>query len=186
MNFSYTEEQQLLIDSFNRFLDAEIKPIAHQYRDKYIDKELAVELQKKLIPFGIVNGFVSEADGGMGLDLVSYGLMMHDLAKASPDICITTQIMGITSKLMAGAPENIKSKYLPEMMAGDILGCVGMSEPSGGSDVASLQVKAKKAGDVYLINGEKTWISSGGYSDFILLLARFVEGDDDQGLGLIL
>ena len=55
MNFSYTEEQQLLIDSFNRFLDAEIKPIAHQYRDKYIDKELAVELQKKLIPFGIVN-----------------------------------------------------------------------------------------------------------------------------------
>ena len=152
MNFSYTEEQHLLLDSFRRFLDDEIKPIAQQYRDKYIDKELAVELQKKLIPFGIVNGFVAEADGGMGLDLVSYGLLMHELARVSPDICITTQIMGITSKLMAGAPDDIKSKYLPKMMSGDILGCVGMSEPSGGSDVASLQVKAKKINGEYLID----------------------------------
>lgn len=186
MNFSQSEEQTMLLDSFRRFLEDEIRPISNEYRDKYIPKELALDIQKKLIPFGVVNGFVAEEDGGMDLDLVTFGLLMHELARVSPDICITTQIFGIASKLMAGAPDAIKEKYLPSLMACESSTSIGMSEPNGGSDVAALQVKARKEGDFYIVNGEKTWNSSGDYSDTILLLARFIEDDEDKGLGLLL
>jgi alkylation response protein AidB-like acyl-CoA dehydrogenase len=186
MNFSHSEEQTMLLDSFRRFLEDEIRPVANEYRDKFIPKELALELQKKLLPFGVVNGFIPEGDGGMDLDLVTFGLLMHELARVSPDICITTQIFGIAAKLMAGSPVHIKEQHLANLMSCDKVTSIGMSEPSGGSDVASIKVKARKEGDHYIINGEKTWISSGGYSDSILLLARFIEEGEDEGLGLIL
>lgn len=186
MDFSYSEDQVLILDSFKRFLEDEVRPIAVEYRDKFIPKDKAREIQKKLMPFGVVNGMVPEDDGGMGLDQVTYGLLMHELARVSPDICITTQIFGITSKLMCQAPQQIKDKYLKPLMHCDQFASVAMSEPDGGSDVASIKLKAKRDGDHYILNGEKTWISSGGYSDFLFLLARVVERDGDTGLGLIL
>lgn len=186
MDFSYSEDQVLILDSFKRFLEDEIRPITNEYKDKFIPKDQARKIQKELIPFGVVNGMVPEDEGGMGLDQVTYGLLMHELARVSPDICITTQIFGITSKLMSQAPQLIKEKYQKPLMDCEQFASAAMSEPDGGSDVASIKLKAKRDGDDYVINGEKTWISSGGYSDFLFLLARVIEHDGDKGLGLIL
>ena len=186
MDFSYSEDQTILLDGFKRFLEDEIRPIADKYRDKFIAKDKALEIQKKLVPFGVVNGMVSEEDGGLDLDQVTYGLMMHELARVSPDIAITTQIYGIAVKLMAAAPNQLKDKYQKDLMACTSIASVALTEPDGGSNVAGAKLRAKKDGDHYILNGEKTWNSSGGYSDFVFVLARFIENNDDQGLGLIL
>ena len=186
MDFSLNEEQRILLDGFKRFLESDIRPIADKYRDKFIPKETALEIQKRLIPFGVVNGMVSEEDGGMDLDQVTYGLLMHELARVSPDICITTQIYGITAKLMAEAPEHLKAKHQKNLMACNTAASVGLSEPDGGSDMAGIKLRAKRDGDYFVLNGEKTWNSSGGYSDFIFVLAAFSDDDSDKGLGLIL
>ena len=186
MDFSLSEHQTILLDGFKRFLEDEIRPLADQYRDKFIPKDKALEIQRMLVPFGVVNGIVPEDDGGLGLDQVTYGLLMNELARVSPDICITTQIYGITAKLMAAAPDHLKAKYQKDLMACKTVASVGLSEPDGGSDMASIKLRAKKDGDHYTLNGEKTWNSSGGYSDFVFVLARFIDGDNDQGLGLIL
>ncbi len=186
MDFSYTEDQTILLDGFKRFLESDIRPIADQYRDKFIPKDKARDIQKSLIPFGIVNGFLPENDGGLGLDQKSYGLLMHELARVSPDICITTQIFGITSKLIAASPEHLKQRYIGDVLTCEKFASVALSEPDGGSDLASCKLKARKEGNHFIINGEKTWNSSGGYSDFLFLLARCIDGDQDQGLGLFL
>lgn len=186
MDFSFSEDQTILLDGFRRFLTDEIRPIADDYRDKFIPKDKALEIQKSLIPFGVVNGMVSEEDSGMGLDQVTYGLMMFELARSAPDICITTQIYGITAKLIASAPQHLKDKYQSDLMECETVASVGLSEPDGGSDMAGVKLRAVKDGDHYILNGEKTWNSSGGYSDFLFLLARFFDGDKDEGLGLIL
>lgn len=186
MDFSHSEDQTILLDGFKRFLEDEIRPLADQYRDKFIEKDKALEIQKSLVPFGVVNGVVPEADGGLDLDQVTYGLLMHELARVSPDICITTQIYGVTAKLMANAPDHIKGKYQKDLMDCKTVASVGLSEPDGGSDMASVKLRAKRQGDNYILNGEKTWNSSGGYSDFVFVLARFYDGDEDQGLGLII
>ena len=186
MDFSLNEEQVILLEGFKRFLESDIRPIADEYRDKFIPKDMALDIQKRLIPFGVVNGMVSESDGGMALDQVTYGLLMHELARVSPDIAVTTQIYGITTKLMSAAPKHLKAKYQRDLMDCNTAASVGLSEPDGGSDMAGVKLRAKKDGDNYILNGEKTWNSSGGYSDFIFVLANFSDGSSDQGLGLIL
>lgn len=186
MDFSLDEDQTILLDGFKQFLESNIRPIADEYRDRFIPKDKALVIQKSLIPFGVVNGMVSEDDGGMGLDQITYGLLIHELARVSPDICITTQIYGITAKLMAAAPDHLKSKYQKDLMACNTVASVGLSEPDGGSDMASIKLRANKNGNHYILNGEKTWNSSGGYSDFVFVLVRCFDGDEDQGLGLIL
>lgn len=186
MHFELRDDQTMILDSFRRYLDEQVHPVARSYRDRFLPKPEAIEVQKGLVPFGVVNGMVPESEGGMNLDQVTYGLLMHELARVAPDICITTQIFGITAKLMAVAPQHIKDKYQARLMACDLVASVGLSEPSGGSDMSSVSLRAVKQGDHYMLTGEKTWISSGGYSDMVFVLARFIEDGEDKGLGLIL
>ena len=185
MDFSLSDEQQMAVDSFRRFLDAEIRPIAEQYKDKYIPRERALEIQKSLAPFGVVNGILPESVGGMGLPGLTVGLLMHELARVSPDIAITSLIYIAAGKLLPVTPPHLLKKYRAPFINCDICGAVAMSEPDIGSDPSSIKLKAKLDGDHYVLNGEKLWISSGGYSDFLYVLAR-ASGGEKEGLALFL
>ncbi len=185
MDFSYTEEQQMAIDGFRRFLDAEIRPIATEYKDRYIPKELALEIQSKLAPYGVVTGIIPEQYGGMGLPSLTVGMLMHELARVSPDIAITTLIYIAAGKLLPITPQHLLDKYQDRFNQCEICGSVAMSEPDVGSDPSAVKLKAVRDGDNYVLNGEKLWISSGGYSDFLYCLAR-ATGGEKEGLTLFL
>ncbi|MDG1827407.1 MAG: acyl-CoA/acyl-ACP dehydrogenase [Henriciella sp.] len=185
MDFTLSDEQNMLLDSFRRFLESELRPVADRTRDTYIEKPEALAIQKQLIPFGVVNGMVPESMGGMDLDLVTYGMLMHELARVSPDIAITTQIFGLSAKMMKITPPHLKEQYLGPLMACEKVASIALSEPDVGSDLSAVKLRARLDGDQYVLNGEKTWISSGGYSDFIYCLARF-QGGEQEGLGVIL
>src|SRR5210317_573114 len=185
MDFQLTEEQQMIVDSLAKYANNELESIAREYRDLLIPKEKMRKLQQRLLDFGVGVGVVSEELGGMGLDAVTMGLLQFEVAKVSPDIAITSLIQLTVGKLLPLVPDHLKEQYVGPVLAGEKLGCVGMSEPGAGSQVTAVNCRAKLDGDDYVINGEKMWISSGDYSDFIFLLARFND-DPVGGLGLIL
>mgnify|MGYP000615935155 CR=1 FL=1 len=185
MEFGISEEQQIMIDSLRKFLQAEIKPIAERYKDQLIPKAEMKNILKQLLDFGLGNGPIPEAYGGFDLDAVTIGLLQHELARISPDIAITVLIQMTAGKLMSIAPEALKEKYLKPLAAGEKIGCVAMSEPGAGSEVTAVNCRARQDGDSYVLNGEKMWISSGDYSDFTICLTR-VNPDPVGGLTLFL
>ena len=185
MDFTLTEEQQMIVDSLGKYAINELKPIALEYRDRLIPMEKMRDIQRNLLDFGVGVGVVPEELGGMGLDAFTMGLLQFEIAKVSPDIAITSLIQMTVGKLLPLVPQHLREEYVVPVLAGDKLGCIGMSEPGAGSQVTAVNCRARLDGDEYVINGEKLWISSGGYSDFIFLLARFND-DPVGGLGLIL
>ncbi|EAW41380.1 acyl-CoA dehydrogenase, short-chain specific [marine gamma proteobacterium HTCC2080] len=185
MNFQLSEEQLLLIDGFQKFLEREVKPLARRYRDQLIPVAEMRTIQQAMTDFGVGAGVIEEEFGGMGVDAVTSGLLQFELSRMSPDIAVTSLIQNIVGKLMRYVPDQLRSSYLADVLAVNRFGCVGMSEPDAGSQVTAVRCRAVEDGDDYVINGEKLWISNGGYSDFIFLLARF-NNDPVGGLGLIL
>jgi alkylation response protein AidB-like acyl-CoA dehydrogenase len=183
MNFFLTEEQELAVDSFARFLQAEIKPIADRYRGEKIPKAAMQEALKLLLPYGMGNGLVPEELGGYGFDEVTIGLLFEQLAMVSPDISVMILIQTEVGMLLVDAPEHIRESHLTPLLAGDLLGCIGISEPDVGSNISEIKTRAKQDGDDWLISGEKCWISNGHYSDFIVVVSQ---GEKAAGNGLAL
>jgi alkylation response protein AidB-like acyl-CoA dehydrogenase len=94
------------------------------------------------------------------------------------DIAVPLVINSVGADLLAMiAPQHLKEKYLPGLMRGEIFASMGISEPDVGSDVAAVKTKAVRDGDDWIINGEKTWISNGEYSDFIICTCKTGEGE---------
>jgi len=185
MDFQLSEEQSLLIDGFRKFLQRDAKPLAERYRDQLIPVEEMQRVQRAMADFGVGAGVIEEQFGGMGVDAVTAGLLQFELSRISPDIAVTSLIQNIVGKLMRYMPEPLRERYLEDVLAVNRFGCVGMSEPDAGSQVTAVRCRAVEDGNDYVINGEKLWISNGGYSDFMFLLARFND-DPVGGLGLIL
>ncbi len=183
MDFSLSEEQQIAVEAFRRFLEEEIRPLVQKYDDSFISKNEMQAVLKDLLQFGMGNGMVSERDGGMGLDPVTFGLLFEQLARVSPDVSIVVLIQEETGLLLRAAPDEIKGQYLAPLLAGDKFGSIGISEPGAGSNIVEISCKAKQDGDDYLISGEKTWISGGHYSDFNICVARV---NDEPAAGLAL
>ena len=185
MNFTPTEEQRVAVDAFCRFLDKEVAPRVAGLDDAFTPRNATQDLLRKLLPFGIGNGLVSEAEGGLGLDPLSVGLLFEELARVSPDLAIVALIQMEAGLLLGAGSESIRNRYLLPVLRGDQFACIGISEPGAGSNIAELRCRAQRSGDGYTISGEKQWISNGHYSDFCICVARDEAGPGD-GIGLFI
>jgi alkylation response protein AidB-like acyl-CoA dehydrogenase len=177
-----SEVQKMAVEGFRRFLDHEIEPIVREYRDRYIPKERMLEILRELVQYGIVNGVVSERHGGMGgtdSDWQTATMLFEELCYTSMDLSTVALINTFgASMLEMLAPEPLRERYLPGLLAGETIMSIGISEPDVGSNVLEIKTRARRDGDDYVINGEKTWISNGDYSDFMVCTAR--TGDDPR------
>lgn len=167
-----TEEQQLAVDSFRKFLDAEIRPIARQYRDRFIPKDKMVEITRAIAEFGMPGAAVPVEHGGLGLGFVTQGMLFEELVAVSVDIALCVMINNGAAEFLADGPAHLREKYLPGLLAGKIFGSFGISEPDVGSNVADIKTRGVRDGDDFIINGEKTWITNGHYSDFLICTTR--------------
>ena len=183
MNFTPTQEQRLAVDSFRRFLDAEIGPAVAAFGDEFIPTDAMRDLLGTLLPFGMGNGLIDEAEGGLGLDPLSVGLLFEELARVSPDLAIVALIQMESGLLLGAGSDAIKEKYLAPLLRGELFGCIGISEPAAGSNIAEIRSRVRREGEGYALSGEKQWISSGHYSDFCICVARDEDGPGD-GIGL--
>ena len=180
MDFDLTEEQQMMKTNVSKFLDKEIVPIVDEQEKRGpLDKETAVSLIQKLMPFGYLVGFLPEQYGGSVLDHKTNGILVEELAKAWGSLAGTLFIAAAFWWLLneAGNPEQ-KERLMPRASTGDYIGCLAITEPNVGSDVAGVETTAFLDGNEYVINGTKTWISNGSIAD-----AAFILATTDKSLG---
>ncbi|HJW51761.1 MAG TPA: acyl-CoA dehydrogenase family protein [Burkholderiaceae bacterium] len=175
-----TEEQQAAVDGLRRFLDAKVDPIfSKEYRDKFVPREKMGELVRELTQYGLISGAVSEARGGLGIDWLTMIMLFEEVATTSADLSVPVLINSFGAYMIEQlAPEHLRERYLPGLVSGDLFCSIGISEPDVGSNVLEIKTRARRDGDHFILNGEKTWISNGSYSDFLICTAR--TGDDPR------
>lgn len=182
MHFELSDEQNLTRQSVRDFADSEVAPIAAE-----IDREhrTPVEVIPKLGELGLLGMFVPPEYGGAGMDSVSYVIAVEELARA----CATTSVMVEAHNSLAIWPilhygtEAQKRAYLPLLASGEKMGAFGLTEPGAGTDVAAMTTSAVPDGDGYLLNGQKVFITGGGYADVFVVFARTsTEGPAHKGI----
>jgi butyryl-CoA dehydrogenase len=171
MDFSLTPEQELIRDSAREFCEREIVPHS---RDWDRAEELDRGLVPKLAAAGYLGATIAEEHGGMGLDTVSYCVLMEELGRADSSVRgIVSVNLGLVGKTIAKwGTEEQKTEWLPELASGDALGCYALTEPGSGSDPASLVTRAERDGDDWLLSGSKLFITLGSWAGVALVFAR--------------
>jgi alkylation response protein AidB-like acyl-CoA dehydrogenase len=171
MDFSLTPEQELIRDSAREFCEREIVPHS---RDWDRTEELDPGLVPKLAAAGYLGATIAEEYGGMGLDTVSYCLLMEELGRADSSVRgIVSVNLGLVGKTIAKwGTDAQKREWLPQLASGDALGCYALTEPGSGSDPARLLTRAERDGDDWVLSGSKIFITLGGWAGVALVFAR--------------
>jgi alkylation response protein AidB-like acyl-CoA dehydrogenase len=171
VDFDLTEEQHLIRETARAFCDREIVPHAREWdRSERMDLGIVA----KLADVGFLGCALPEEHGGMGLDTVSYCLVMEELGRADSSVRgIVSVNNGLAGKTIArwGTPEQ-QAEWLPKLCSGETLGCYGLTEPGSGSDPASLVTRARRDGDSWVIDGSKIFITLGSWAGVALVFAR--------------
>jgi len=182
-----THEHEEIQRTLKRFIDEEINPHVDEW--EAAEEFPAHQVFKRLGDLGLL-GLTKPADyGGMALDY-SYSVIMaetlgHVNCGAIP-MAIGVQTDMCTPALARFGSEELKRQFLAPAIAGDMVGCIGVSEPGAGSDVASIKTTAKKVGDDYVINGAKMWITNSLQADWMCVLANTSEGAAHKNKSLIM
>lgn len=175
-----TPEQEMAVDGLKRFLADKIEPVfSKTYRDHYVPKPEMQAIMAQLAEFGLVSGMVREEHGGLGIDWLTNTMLFEEVCATSADLSIPVLINSFGAQMLdLIAPAHLRERYLPRLVAGTAFCSVAISEPDVGSNVLEVKTRARRDGDDFIITGEKTWISNGGYSDFLICTCR--TGDDPR------
>lgn len=169
-NIDLTPEQEALRDSIRRFMQAEVVPIVAQHEKA---RTFPFDLMPKLAELGYLGGNLPEEEGGHGIDMPTWAMMMEELGYHWLSLRTIVNITNGSIKRLAahGTPAQ-KEKYLKPLMAGRLKACTGLTEPNTGSNIAGIQTRAELVGDEWVINGRKLWITNGCDADFVMVVAR--------------
>ena len=183
----FTEQHDELRRTIRSFIDKEINPHVDAWEEAGIFP--AHELFKKMGDLGLLGINKPEKFGGMGLDW-SYELVFaEEMGRAhcgAIPMAVGVQTDMATPALARFGTDELRQNFLAPAIAGDMVACIGVSEPSGGSDVAALKTRAEKDGDDYIINGTKMWITNSTQADWICLLANTSEGKPHANKSLMI
>lgn len=179
-----TEEHLAFRDVMRRFVSTEIEPFASQWDE---EGTFPRELYAKASEIGLLQLGFPEEYGGVECDPFYGNIVSAELARVGAggiSASLMSHTIGSPPVAVAGSPE-LKARVLPDVLAGRKIAALAITEPSGGSDVASLRTTARRDGDYYVLNGEKTFITSGMRADFITVAVR-TGGPGRSGVSLIL
>lgn len=168
MDLQLTDEHKMIRDMAREFAQKEIAPVAAHHDET---GEFPDETIKKMGAQGFMGIEVPEEYGGQGLDCMSYVLAMIEIAKA--DVAHST-IMSVNNSLFCHGilkfgTEEQKRKYVAAIASGRAIGAYSLTEPMSGSDAGTMKSRAVRQGDHYVINGVKSWVTSGPVADYIVL-----------------
>jgi alkylation response protein AidB-like acyl-CoA dehydrogenase len=175
-----TDEHRLIAQTAREFVDSEVLPALDQLETK--DWNLARALVRKAADLGLLGVDVPEAYGGLGLDKVTSLVVSETLARSASFGAAFGAHANLTIvPLVLFGSEAQKQRYLPKLLSGEIIGAYGLSESGSGSDAMGARTKATRQPDgSFLLNGEKMWITNGGFADLFVVFAQV---DDDRGAG---
>src|SRR5438552_6250631 len=168
IDFSFSEEQKQIRDLAREFAHKEIAPIAAEHDET---GEFPLETIKKMGELGLMGIEDPEEYGGAGLDTLAYVLAMEEISKvdASHGTIMSVNNSLVCFGLYRFGTEAQKQKYLVPVASGQKIGAYSLTEPMSGSDAGSMRSRAVRAGDNYVINGRKSWVTSAPVANLILL-----------------
>jgi len=184
MDFSLSEEQQMFRGLFDDFARKEVAKVA-----EHVDQaeEPPLDLLRKAAAQGFLGGPIPEDYGGAALDHVSYAMLVESIARE----CLSTAtIIGLHTSLVGetindyGTDEQ-KERWLPALASGESIGAFAMTEPDAGSDPSRISTRAVKEGDVYVLNGVKTWVGNGAIAGLLLVITSTNAEANGKGLSAL-
>jgi len=182
----FTEEHQLFRESLKDFLQKEVVPHIEEWESSgTIDRAI----WKKFGEMGYFGLSTPEEYGGLGLDLFYTVILLEELQKINSGgfaAAVWAHVYLAMTHLNKNADDGQKKAFLIPSVNGEKIGCLGVTEPFGGSDVAGLRTTATKKGETYVINGSKTFITNGVYGDYIILAAKTDTSIGNKGISLFI
>ncbi|MEH7300149.1 acyl-CoA dehydrogenase family protein [Neobacillus drentensis] len=181
MDFSFSEEQEMLRKTVRQFVDKEIMPYIREWDE---NQHFESSILKQLADLGLMGVCIPEQYGGSGMDYNALAIVCEELERG--DTAFRTAVSvhtGLNSMtLLQWGNEQQKQKYLTAQAKGYKVGAFGLTEPNAGSDVAAMQTTATKQGDYYILNGSKTWISLCDVADYFLVFAYTDKSKKHHGI----
>ena len=171
-----TEEEIMIQRTAFEFVQTEFMPLVNEHYEK---ATFPLELVPKLGEMGFMGSSLPEESGGSGVSNVGYGLILHELERGDSGLRSFASVQGalVMYPIHAYGSDEQRSKWLPGLGAGTMIGCFGLTEPNFGSNPGGMATRCKRDGDDWIINGNKMWITNGTLADVALVWAR-----DDDGI----
>jgi citronellyl-CoA dehydrogenase len=183
----FNEQHEQLRDTVAKFVTNEINPYVDEW--EAADQFPSHEVFKKMGDLGLLGLRYPEEFGGAGLDMTYSLVLAEELGMidcGGVPMAIGVQTDMCTPALARFGSDELRKQFLAPAISGDMVGCLGVSEPGGGSDVAAVKTTAKSDGDDYIINGTKMWITNGLKADWCCLLANTSDGKPHESKSLIM
>lgn len=180
----FEPEHEQLRETARQFIDREVAPNAERWEtERLVDRSAYVAAGK----YGLIGFNLPEEFGGGGSEDFRFNaVILEELAKfgsATPALALQNDIVGPYLKSLATAEQ--QARWLPGFVTGELIGAIAMSEPGAGSDLASIRTSAVRDGDDWILNGTKTFISSGINADIVIVVARTDPAAGHRGLSLL-
>ena len=171
LDFDLGNDIEVLKDSIQEFCKREIEPLAEDIDKK---NDFPSHLWKKMGELGLLGITAEEKYGGSGLGYTEHVIAMQEISKASASVGLSYGAHSnlCVNQITLNGTEKQKQKYLPKLISGDHVGALAMSEPSAGSDVVSMKLKAEKKGDEFCLNGTKMWITNAPNANTFVVYAK--------------
>jgi len=170
MQLELNEQQKMIQKMVREFAEKEVAPIAAELdkTEEYPHKTL-----QKMAKLGLLGAIVPTEYGGAGLDTISYATIVEEIARKCASTGVITSVHNslVCWPIMHYGTEEQKKKYLPILGKGEEIGAFAATEPNAGSDLGAMQTTAKLKGNKYIINGDKTFITSGSEAGIIIIFA---------------
>lgn len=170
-----TDEHKLIRETARAWVKKEVSPIIEEYYERS-------EFPKQVIPglaeIGAFGPYIPEEYGGAGMDQISYGLIMQELERCDSGLRSTASVQSslVMYPIFKYGTEEQKKKFLPKLASGEFIGSFGLTEPDHGSNPGGMITNFKDAGDHYLLNGAKLWISNSPFCNIAVVWAKNEEG----------
>jgi glutaryl-CoA dehydrogenase (non-decarboxylating) len=181
VDLSLTDEQRDVQETVRQFVEERVLPKAIQ---NDIDHYLDLSVIEGMAELGLLGIVIPEEYGGAGLDFVSEALVCEEIERGESAFRTLISVhVGLNSlSLLRYGTEDQKRRYLVPQAQGEKIACFGLTEPAAGSDVAAMRTTARREGDVYVLNGQKNWISYATVADHALVFAKTDPGAGHKGI----
>jgi alkylation response protein AidB-like acyl-CoA dehydrogenase len=171
MDFALDDDQRMMREMAERISRGELEPrLAAHPADAPMSRALLLELFAAVRGAGLLAPRLPEADGGAGLRMLDYGLMLEPVPAALAISLIAHE--GCIARLYSECTPAQKARLLPPLIAGEAIGCTGSTEPDAGSDPRAVQARLHRKGDRLLLSGRKLWITNGSVADVMIVTCR--------------
>jgi glutaryl-CoA dehydrogenase len=170
-----SEEERMVQDTVARFTDERVLPIIG---DCFDQGRFPMELVPEMAELGLLGSSLPTEYGCAGMNAVSYGLICQELERGDSGIRSFASVQSSLGKypIYAYGSEEQRQRWLPDMAAGKVIGCFGLTEPQGGSDPANMKTNARRDGGDWVINGAKMWITNGNLAHIAIVWAQTEDG----------